>query len=80
MDKDSLIYKLYWYVFEVLIGHFGEGEITSKHVLGDRETISAVLRFMFDTQWISILLKFNQKMYLSIIKLLIKSGFKLVID
>jgi hypothetical protein len=79
-SKDNLIYELHWYVFEVLIGHFGEGEYNKKHISGDKKTMIAVLRFVFDEQWISIMLKFNQSIFLSMIKLLIKSGMKLVVD
>lgn len=78
--KDKLIYELYWYIFEVLIGHFGEGQYNKKHIQGDKDSMVAVLRFLFDEQWIKTLLKFNQTIFLSMIKFLIKSGIKIVID
>lgn len=31
-EKDKLIYELYWYLFEVLLGHFGEGQFNRKHI------------------------------------------------
>ena len=70
---------LSWYIFEVLIGHFGEGKINKLHIAGNRRAICSVLRFLFDSKWMKVLIGSHQIVYLNLLKTLVKSGVGLII-
>ena len=74
------MYLFCWYIYEVLIEHFGEGKFSKLHITGDKKVMLSVLRFLFDSKWIKILVAYHQIIYLSLLKTLVRSGVQIIIS
>ena len=73
------MHLLCWYIYEVLIEHFGEGKFSKLHISGDRRAMISALRFLFDLRWMRVLVSSHQILYLCLIKTLVKNGVQIII-